>query len=179
MCSGNASGKKVLNAYCDPIISEIVLAAKKAAILIQIRPFEPSLPQDRDGHLADLAMALAVESAALTASRPAELSQALGRLARSMNCYYSNLIEGHHTHPIDIQRALAGNYDAAPGKRNLQLEARAHIEVQQSIDEDQAELCAEVGDGGNREGGISWGCLTTSLLHRRSDMPCRTIMSPG
>src|SRR5262245_32277250 len=37
------------------------------------------------------------------------------------------------------------------------------------------ELCAEVGDGANRKGGISWGCLTTSLLHRRSDMPCQTI----
>ena len=22
-----------------------------------------------------------------------------------MNCYYSNLIEGHDTHPIDIERA--------------------------------------------------------------------------
>ncbi len=39
------------------------------------------------------------------------------------------------------------------------------------------ELPPEVGDGGNREGGISWGCLTTSLLHRRSDMPCPTITS--
>ncbi|MGE0854404.1 MAG: Fic family protein, partial [Hyphomicrobiaceae bacterium] len=77
-------------------------------------------------------------SAALTASRPAELSPALGRLVRSMNCYYSNLIEGHHTHPVDIQRALAGNYDTAPDKRNLQLEACAHIEVQESIDEGQA-----------------------------------------
>ncbi len=41
----------------------------------------------------------------------------------------------------------------------------------------QCELPPEVGDGGNREGGISWGCLTTSLLHRRSDMPCPTITS--
>src|SRR5262249_49502780 len=40
---------------------------------------------------------------------------------------------------------------------------------------DPEELCAEVGDGANREGGISWGCLTTSLLHRRSNMPCQTI----
>lgn len=39
------------------------------------------------------------------------------------------------------------------------------------------ELCPEVGDGGNREGGISWGCLTPPLLHRRSDMPCLTITS--
>jgi hypothetical protein len=37
------------------------------------------------------------------------------------------------------------------------------------------ELSLKVGDGGNREGGISWGCLTPPLLHRRSDMPCPTI----
>jgi hypothetical protein len=39
------------------------------------------------------------------------------------------------------------------------------------------ELSLKVGDGGNREGGISWGCLTPPLLHRRSDMPCRKITS--
>src|SRR5207247_10702528 len=39
------------------------------------------------------------------------------------------------------------------------------------------ELSPKVGDGGNREGGISWGCLTPPLLHRRSDMPCPTITS--
>ena len=40
-----------------------------------------------------------------------------------------------------------------------------------------AELSLKVGDGGNREGGISWGCLTPPLLHRRSDMPCPKITS--
>ncbi|WMT71223.1 hypothetical protein [Bradyrhizobium sp. Ash2021] len=40
-----------------------------------------------------------------------------------------------------------------------------------------AELSLKVGDGGNREGGISWGCLTPPLLHQRSDMPCPTITS--
>src|SRR5258707_7773611 len=39
------------------------------------------------------------------------------------------------------------------------------------------ELSPKVGDGGNREGGISWGCLTPPLLHQRSDMPCPTITS--
>nr|WP_275948941.1 reverse transcriptase domain-containing protein [Bradyrhizobium quebecense] len=39
------------------------------------------------------------------------------------------------------------------------------------------ELSLKVGDGGNREGGISWGCLTPPLLHRRSDMPCPKITS--
>ena len=39
------------------------------------------------------------------------------------------------------------------------------------------ELWPKVGDGANRKGGISWGCLTPPLLHRRSDMPCPTITS--
>lgn len=51
-----------------------------------------------------------------------------------MNCYCSNLIEGHNTLPIDIDRAMAGEYTQEPETRNLQLEARAHIEVQQLID---------------------------------------------
>jgi hypothetical protein len=42
---------------------------------------------------------------------------------------------------------------------------------------DLLELSLQVGDGGNREGGISWGCLTPPLLHRRSDMPCPKITS--
>jgi len=51
-----------------------------------------------------------------------------------MNCYYSNLIEGHNTLPHDIERALAHDYSTEPQKRNLQLEAVAHIEVQRKID---------------------------------------------
>ncbi len=51
-----------------------------------------------------------------------------------MNCYYSNLIEGHDTHPIDIERALREDYSAERSKRNLQLEARAHIAVQKWVD---------------------------------------------
>jgi Fic family protein len=61
--------------------------------------------------------------------------RALADLVRAMNCYYSNLIEGHDTHPIDIERALKNDYSADPKKRNLQLEAKAHIAVQQWIDE--------------------------------------------
>jgi hypothetical protein len=45
------------------------------------------------------------------------------------------LIEGHDTHPIDIERALKNDYSKDVGKRNLQLEAKAHIEVQRWIDE--------------------------------------------
>ncbi len=85
--------------------------------------------------LSDLALALASRSAGLRRSLPEGIVTALASLVRSMNCYYSNLIEGHDTHPIDIERALKKDYSADPKKRSLQREAEAHIAVQKWIDE--------------------------------------------
>jgi len=100
--------------------------------------FEPLMVSEgspRRGELNDLALELAEKSAAFRSSLPESIASALSDLVRSMNCYYSNLIEGHNTHPIDIERALAGDYSADPKKRDLQLEAKAHITVQRWIDE--------------------------------------------
>ena len=58
----------------------------------------------------------------------------LADLVRLMNCYYSNLIEGHHIRPRDIERAMAGDLDVNEQRRNLQREAVAHIRVQAEID---------------------------------------------
>ena len=58
----------------------------------------------------------------------------LADLVRIMNCYYSNLIEGHNTIPRDIERALANELDNDQSRRNLQIEASAHIRVQRLID---------------------------------------------
>ena len=71
---------------------------------------------------------------------------ALADLVRAMNCYYSNLIEGHDTHPIDIERALKKDYSADPEQRNLQLEAEAHVTVQKWIDEGGLKGCATTTD---------------------------------
>jgi len=84
--------------------------------------------------LADLAVELAAHAAGFRRSLPEGVLTALADLVRAMNCYYSNLIEGHDTHPVDIERALNEDYSANPEKRNLQLEARAHIAVQRWID---------------------------------------------
>jgi len=73
---------------------------------------------------------LAVQSAKLSASIHPISVDAVSKLVSSMNCYYSNLIEGHNTKPVDIERAMAGDYSSTPEKRTLQLEARAHIEVE-------------------------------------------------
>lgn len=86
--------------------------------------------------LNDLAVDLVAQAAAFQSSLPKSIASSLVELIRSMNCYYSNLIEGHNTHPIDIERALNDDYSSNPEKRDLQLEAKAHIAVQKWIDED-------------------------------------------
>lgn len=85
--------------------------------------------------LTDLAVELAQKSAGFRRSLTPSMVASLANLVRSMNCYYSNLIEGHDTHPIDIERALKNDYSADPKKRDLQVEAKAHIAVQKWIDE--------------------------------------------
>ena len=84
--------------------------------------------------LTDLAFELTQKSAGFRSSLPPSLLVSLANLVRAMNCYYSNLIEGHDTHPIDIERALKNDYSTDTHKRDLQLEAKAHIQVQEWID---------------------------------------------
>ena len=84
--------------------------------------------------LTDLALELAQRSSGFRRSLPTNLTASLADLVRAMNCYYSNLIEGHDTHPVDIERALKNEYSSDKQKRDLQLEARAHIAVQAWID---------------------------------------------
>src|SRR3990172_12328087 len=95
---------------------------------------EPMLPSPLTGELQDLALELTDQAARLAGTLHPDVARAVGNLVRSMNCYYSNLIEGHDTHPRDIDRALKEDYSTEPRKRDLQLEARAHIRLQQLID---------------------------------------------
>jgi Fic family protein len=102
-----------------------------------VSEMEPLLIGEGSRHrpaLTDLALELAQRSAGFRRSLPESLLTSLAGLVRSMNCYYSNLIEGHDTHPIDIERALKGDYSKDAKKRDLQLEATAHIAVQQWIE---------------------------------------------
>ena len=95
---------------------------------------QPMFPRDGNADLTDLAVDLIAKASHLSGQIQWTVRESIGDLVRSMNCYYSNLIEGHNTHPCDIDAALADDYSSDPKRRMLQLEARAHIEVQRLID---------------------------------------------
>lgn len=99
---------------------------------------EPMLPPDNASELSDLALDLVATASAFAGMLNPIVASSVGDLVRSMNCYYSNLIEGHDTHPYDIDRAIAQDYSSEPEKRALQKEAVAHIAVQKMIDEEKA-----------------------------------------
>lgn len=93
--------------------------------------------------LIGLAHALSEASACLDAAVVPSTARALSDLVEGMNCYYSNLIEGHKTLPIDIEMALHEVTEKAE-RRNLQSLALAHIQAdrwakQQSLSKETLE----------------------------------------
>src|SRR5882672_9571751 len=101
---------------------------------MDIAAMEPMVPEETSLVLDDDILPLVAETNLLAGQVHPILRESIGDLVRSMNCYYSNLIEGHATHPRDIERALANDFSSDPERRDLQLEAVAHIHVQQLID---------------------------------------------
>jgi Fic family protein len=96
---------------------------------------EPAKLEQPSETISDVVAELAAASAILGKSLHPKTAENLADLVRVMNTYYSNLIEGHHTRPRDIQRALTGNFDKDEKRRDLQIEARAHVRVQTEIDQ--------------------------------------------
>jgi Fic family protein len=118
----------------EDIKADIVAVADRGETVTQMEPLLISESSRHRGALTDLAVDLAGKAAGFRSSLAPGVRTALADLVRSMNCYYSNLIEGHDTHPVDIERALKNDYSTDRTKRDLQLEARAHIMVQQWLD---------------------------------------------
>lgn len=94
---------------------------------------EPLLPS-RAPDLEDIAREVATQSAALGGQLHAVTQQAVIELLRIINSYYSNLIEGHSTHPVDIERAMHQDYSTDSVKRDLQEESLAHIKCQREVE---------------------------------------------
>lgn len=103
-----------------------------------ISRMEPMLISESSKHrdrMNELVFELSSSTSALRASLPDGMVEALCDLVRSMNCYYSNLIEGHDTLPIEIEQALAEDFSQDKKRKDLQYEAKAHIATQRWIDE--------------------------------------------
>jgi Fic family protein len=87
---------------------------------------EPCLLEQTNPAIVDLVASLSAASSRLGIRLHPRSAALLADAVRIMNCYYSNLIEGHNTTLREIERAMAGQLDTTVERRNLQVEARAH-----------------------------------------------------
>lgn len=100
----------------------------------KISSMEPMMPTDIS-MLEEMAVEVIRKSAVLSGALHSVTRKSVVGLVHTMNSYYSNLIEGHHTNPVDIEKALANDYSHDPAQRALQLESAAHVYVQQKLEE--------------------------------------------
>lgn len=100
----------------------------------QMEPMQPDGP-----HLRDKAVELLKLSQRLSGRLHPITQRRIAKMLRVMNSYYSNLIEGNFTHPIDLERAVRGDYSAEPKKKAMQIEGAAHIEVQEAAENELRE----------------------------------------
>ena len=78
---------------------------------------EPLMPAEGTAALENLAFDLAREASELSGQLNRTVRLSIADLVRSVNCYYSNLIEDHNTHPRDIDRALAADLPGPAASR--------------------------------------------------------------
>ena len=95
---------------------------------------EPLFPKEGKA-LAELSMRVYADAAELAGMVHPITRKEIARLLRHINSYYSNRIEGEHTTPADIERAVKREYSTDEKKKRLQRLSNAHIEVQKLIDE--------------------------------------------
>ena len=98
--------------------------------------FTPFIPSDEAlgaARLPDKVFELATASAELAGLVPEQTHKTITEHMAVINSYYSNLIEGNRTLPVEIRAALREDYSHDPAKRDLQEESVAHIKVQKWI----------------------------------------------
>lgn len=105
-----------------------------ATDIAEMTPMLPEVQGRIPGDLRDLSVELARATSRLSGMLAPQVRMEIAGLRRSLNCYYSNLIEGHRTRLVDIERALRADYSDNRGQRLLQMEAVAHIRVEEAVD---------------------------------------------
>jgi Fic family protein len=99
-----------------------------------IHQFEPLLPTLAHPELDALAEDLSARALELKGLVHPATASRIADLLRGVTSYYSNRIEGQHTHPREIERALRKDFDKAPDKARLQRLAIAHIDTQKEME---------------------------------------------
>ena len=93
--------------------------------------FEPLMPAEPLlAPLLEKAGDLMRKATALGAASGKTAHTELRKLLRSMNSYYTNRIEGEHTRPSDIERALQQDFSANADLARRQRLAVAHIRTE-------------------------------------------------
>ncbi|HVB88991.1 MAG TPA: Fic family protein [Beijerinckiaceae bacterium] len=95
---------------------------------------EPARLEEPSEAISDVLADLSAATATLGQKLHPRTAASLAALVKIMNAYYSNLIEGHNTRPKEIEQALAGHFDPDGERRDLQMEAAAHVRVQAEVD---------------------------------------------
>ncbi len=97
--------------------------------------FEPLIPEaGRMGALLERASDLTRAATALGSASGKTAQIELRALLRSMNSYYTNRIEGEHTRPNDIERALQQDFSSNADLARKQRLAVAHIRTEQACE---------------------------------------------
>lgn len=97
--------------------------------------FEPLFPEERAlGELRELASLLVAECQQMSGQVREPLRKALSPKLRAMNSYYTHRIEGQHTRPTDIDRALRNQFDKDAALAKKQRLAIAHMEVEEVLE---------------------------------------------
>src|SRR3990172_3605748 len=100
----------------------------------QFGPLVPGSAEAKQDGLLVLAGEVAARALSLKRMVHPVTEARLAQLLRSVNSYYSNRIEGQHTHPHDIERALKKSFSKEPDKARRQRVAVAHIAAQQEME---------------------------------------------
>lgn len=105
------------------------------SVFDQAHQFEPLLPQQGLEQLAVETRGVIEKAFQLQGAVHATSRTRLHELVRTMNSYYSNLIEGQGTHPVNIDRALKRDFSAKPDVAHRQRIAVAHIEAERELEQ--------------------------------------------
>lgn len=134
---------------------------------------EPLLPEDREGKLAAPALELIRKAERLRGCLHPITRAAVAELVRSMNSYYSNLIEGHRTTPRDIEAALRRDFSADEAQRALQMQHLAHVEVQAAMEQRLQEI------PGTEVCSVDFFCWIHGEFYRRLPESLQTVSDPA